>query len=124
VCALNDDNSWNRARARQHLYSLSFMKLDPQRMLPSGSCFPQPQITLVSDFSDSKAGPIECTRNHASWSAAAFAQNEVPEHVTFPAPHRFHDRVSRDVLPTRRCIKRDPTAKSGLVVTAILSGKI
>src|SRR5215213_2475372 len=91
VRALDDNNSRNRARARQHSDPLSFMKLDPQRMLASGSGLAQPQVTVVSDFSDSKAGTIERTRNYASRTTATFAQYKISQRVTFPARHCLHD---------------------------------
>jgi hypothetical protein len=80
-------------------------------MQPSGPGLAQSQITIVSNFSNSKARPIECTRNDASRTPAAFTQNEIPERITFPSGHRPHDRIRRDVLPTWRRIERDPIAK-------------
>jgi hypothetical protein len=79
-------------------------------MLPSGSNLAQSQITIVSDLSDGKAGSIKCTRHYTSRTAAAFPQHEIAERIAFPTGHRPHDRIGGEMLPTRRRIKRDPTA--------------
>jgi hypothetical protein len=110
VCALDDDNSRHNACTRQHSDSLSFMKLDPQRMLSPSPNLAQSEVTIVSNFSDGKTGPIERTRNHTSRTATAFPQDEIAKRITFPPRHRSHDRVGREVLPTRRRVERDPTA--------------
>src|SRR6185437_11662093 len=92
---LDDDNSRHLTCARQYSDSLSFVKLDPQRMLPAIADLAQSQITSVSNFSDSKTRPIKRTRNHASRIAAAFPQDEIAERIAFPTRHRAHDRVGR-----------------------------
>jgi hypothetical protein len=108
VSTLDNDYTINWSTPRQDSDLLSFMKLDPERMLASGAGFAQPQITFICDFSDSKCRAIEGARNYAFWRAAAFAQHEVAECVAFPTRQGPHDHLSRTVLATRRSIKTDP----------------
>jgi hypothetical protein len=121
VRALDDHHTGHKSSPRQDSDSLPFVKLDPQRMLSSGAHLTQSQVTIVSDFSDCKTGPIQCTRNYASRTTAAFAQNEIAKRVTFPTRHRLHDRIGRSIFPTWRRVERDPIAKHSRTITAVLS---
>jgi hypothetical protein len=112
VCALDDGNAGNTARARQHVYSLTFMKLDPQRMLTTGAGFTHAQVTIVCDFGDGKAGTVECAGDDASRTAGAFAQRKITERVPFPTRHGLHDYVGCAVFRTWRSVERDPACKS------------
>jgi hypothetical protein len=100
------------------------MKLHPERMLSSRAGLAQPQITIVSNLSDGKPRTIQATRNHTSRTATALPQNKIAEHIAFPPRHRLHDRIGGDVLPTRRRIECDPTAKSVRAMNAILSDNV
>src|SRR6185369_7334951 len=124
VCALNNDNTGHNTRTRQNSDPLSFMKLHPERMQSSRAGLSQPEVTIVSNLSDGKPRTIQATRNHTSRTAATFSQNKIAEHIAFPPRHRLHDRIGGDVLPIRRRIECDPTAKSVRAMNTILSDNI
>ena len=93
-------------------------------MLPRTANFTQSQITRLRDLSYRKTRAIQTTRDNATRAPASLSQDQIPERVTTPTGHRFHDLIRREMLPTGRRIKRDPTpqrTRIGMSITSILS---
>src|SRR5262249_62300330 len=98
VRALHRDHTHNRNSTRQYSDSLSFMKLNPQRMLPPGSHLAQTEVTVSSNLRDCKRGSIDATRNYASRGAATLMQDEIAKRVAVPSQHRIQGLLCSKVL--------------------------
>src|SRR6185369_12425063 len=89
-------------------------------MLPPGAQLSQPQIAIVGNLCNCKRRTIETTRDDPARVAAALAQDQIAQRITFPAGHMLKDLVRCEVLPTRRSVEFDPGAHSCRSIAAIL----
>ncbi len=108
---------------RQHLETLPFMKLLPQRVRSSSTNLAQSQVTFVGDLGDGETGAVQRTRDYTTRTAASLSPDQIAERIALPAGRVLPDGVGRSMLPSRWSVEREPLTQERVRAWPVLCGR-